>query len=121
MKKFLLAIFSLLIALSVFAQSETQGNLVSDSLIVKIQTIQELKVYPNPVTDYFYFEYTATFTKNAKLHVYNTLGKVVITKDLTDKQGTEKIYVSDLEKGMYFCSLLVDDNRVITKKILINR
>jgi len=121
MKKILLTIFSFIITLSVIAQSETQVNLNADSITIKLQSAQELKVYPNPVTDYFYFEYTATFTKNAKLQVYNTLGKVVITKDLNDKQGTEKVYVSDLEKGMYFCSLLVDDNRVITKKILINR
>lgn len=121
MKKIILAIFTFIITLSVFAQSGAQDNFSTDSLIIKLQSAQELKVYPNPVTDYFYFEYTATFTKNAKLQVYNTLGKVVITKDLNDKQGTEKIYVSDLEKGMYFCSLLVDDNRVLTKKILINR
>lgn len=121
MKNFLLTIFTVLISLSVFAQSEVPSNMSADSLVIKPQSAQELKVYPNPVTDYFYFEYNATYTKNAKLQVYNTLGKVVITKELNDKQGTEKIYVSDLEKGMYFCSLLVDDNRVITKKIIVNR
>jgi len=121
MKKYLLTLFVLFSSLFLFAQQGEKGVSSSDSLVAKMFSAQELKVYPNPVTEYFYFDYTTTFTKSAKLQVYNTLGKVLITVELTDKQGTEKVYVSDLEKGLYFCSLLVDDTRVVTKKIIINR
>lgn len=120
MAKYLLFIFVIFSSTILCGQPGNKG-ILSDSLQTKIQSSQELKVYPNPVTDYFYFDYSIGFIKSAKLQVYNTLGKVVITVDLSDKQGTEKVYVSDLEKGLYFCSLLVDDTRIVTKKILINR
>ena len=122
MKRFLLSILFLIITSSLFAQLGASAKIAgSDSLATKPYTIQELKVYPNPVSEYFYFDYSATFLKNAKLQVYNSIGKIVITKDLEEKQGNEKVYVTDLENGLYFCSLVVDDNRVVTKKILVNR
>ncbi len=121
MHKYLLLILFVLLIVVAFGQEPIQKTQSTDSLVTKLQSSQELKVYPNPVTDYFYFDYSTSFTTNIKLQVYNTLGKVVISKELNDKQGVEKVYVTDLEKGLYFCSLIVDDNRVLTKKIIINR
>ena len=64
MKKYLLTIFVIFSSLVLFAQ---QNHYSSDSLAIKLQSMQELKVYPNPVTEYFYFDYSTTFIKNAKL------------------------------------------------------
>jgi len=119
MRKYILSILLLIFSVCLFAQNSEKAD--STSSIGNVLKIQELKVYPNPVVEYFYADYSIDFVKDAKLQIYNTLGKIVISKDLEDKQGNEKVYVSDLENGLYFCSLLVDDNRVVTKKILINR
>ncbi|HAN19117.1 MAG: hypothetical protein A2X13_02515 [Bacteroidetes bacterium GWC2_33_15] len=120
MRKYLLSIIFLLFSVCLFAQGNSEKT---DSIPVheKFFQKQEMKIYPNPVVDYFYAEYSIEYIKDAKLQVYNSLGEIVISKDLEEKKGNEKIYVTGLKNGLYFCSLLVDDNRVSTKKLLVNR
>lgn len=126
MKKLLLIVASVIIYSSVFAsQNDNLENLFSnqiqeDSSLVNFYDIQKLKLYPNPATDYLFIEYDVIFVKEAKLQIYNTIGAVVYTKTLDERQDNIKISVSDYKNGLYFCSLKIDGKLLNTRKILIN-
>lgn len=82
--------------------------------------IQKLKLYPNPASDHIFIEYDVIYVKEAKLQIYNSIGAIVYTKTLEEKQDNLRISVSDYKNGLYFCSLQIDGKLLNTKKILIN-
>ncbi len=55
---------------------------------------QEVKLYPNPTSDYLYFE----LQLSSRITIYNTLGKLLV--DQQSRSG--KIDVQDWEQGLYF-------------------
>lgn len=126
MKKFLLIIISAFIFGSVFAsQNSNLNNLFgdqnqSDSTSINFYELQKLKLYPNPASSYLFIEYDIIFVKEAKLQIYNSIGAIVYTKTLKEKQDNIKISVSDYKNGLYFCSLQIDGKLLNTRKILIN-
>ena len=48
------------------------------------------------------------------------VGKIVKETELTDKKGTAKINVDDLNSGIYFYSFIVDGKAISTKKLVIS-
>ncbi len=126
MKKFLLIIISAFIFGSVFASQNSNLNNPfsdqnpSDSTSINFYELQKLKLYPNPASNYLFIEYDIIFVKEAKLQIYNSIGAVVYTKSLEEKQDNFKISVSDYKNGLYFCSLQIDGKPLNTRKILIN-
>ena len=126
MKKFLLIIISAVIFGSVFAsQNSNLNNFFGDqnqrdSTSINFYELQKLKLYPNPASHYLFIEYDIIFVKEAKLQIYNSIGAVVYTKSLEEKQDNFKISVSDYKNGLYFCSLQIDGKPLNTRKILIN-
>ncbi len=126
MKKFLLIIISTFIFGSVSASQNSNLNNPfgdqnqSDSTSINFYELQKLKLYPNPASHYLFIEYDIIFVKEAKLQIYNSIGAVVYTKSLEEKQDNFKISVSDYKNGLYFCSLQIDGKLLNTRKILIN-
>ena len=126
MKKFLLILISVFIFGSVFASQNSNLNNPfdnqnqSDSTSINFYELQKLKLYPNPASHYLFIEYDIIFVKEAKLQIYNSIGAVVYTKSLEEKQDNFKISVSDYKNGLYFCSLQIDGKLLNTRKILIN-
>ncbi len=79
--------------------------------------------YPNPANNWVRFDVN-TGSSPAKLDVYDMLGKVVVHKDLSARQGEQEIRVnvSHLQPGMYFYTLRSGNNEaVLTKRLLIQR
>lgn len=126
MKNFLLIILSAFIFGSVFASQNSNLNNPfgdqnqSDSTSINFYELQKLKLYPNPASHYLFIEYDIIFVKEAKLQIYNSIGAVVYTKSLEEKQDNFKISVYDYKNGLYFCSLQIDGKLLNTRKILIN-
>ncbi|MDA3954621.1 MAG: T9SS type A sorting domain-containing protein [Bacteroidales bacterium] len=126
MKKLLLLVASVIIYGSAFASQNASienpfsNQIQEDSSVVNFYDIQKLKLYPNPATDHFFIEYDIIFVKEAKLQIYNTIGAVVYTRILDERQDNIKISVSDYKNGLYFCSLKIDGKLLKTRKILIN-
>lgn len=126
MKKFLLIIISAVLFGSVFASQNSNLNNPfgdqnqSDSTSINFYELQKLKLYPNPASSYLFIEYDIIFVKEAKLQIYNSIGAIVYTKTLKEKQDNIKISVSDYKNGLYFCSLQIDGKLLNTRKILIN-
>ena len=125
MKKILLFICTLFIlsftATHSYGQNSFNDNAnMSDTAKTSFYELQKLKLYPNPATDYLHIEYDIVYIKDAKIKIYNSIGSVVYTKVLENKQEHLKISVSDFDNGLYFCSLQIDGKSFNTKKILIN-
>ena len=126
MKKSLLIIISVFIFGFTFASENSVKNLVFDNINPKDSTttnffeLQKLKLYPNPANDYLFIDYDILFVKEAKLKIYNSIGAVIYSKNLEEKQDNFKISVSEYKNGLYFCSLQIDGKLLKTRKILIN-
>ena len=74
--------------------------------IAPSQKEKAMKVYPNPASTYVNF-LLDNKTEKAHLTVYNSSGKIVINKTLTD----EKTDVSNLSSGIYFYDILAGQKR----------
>ena len=93
---------------------------LNDTSKVNFKELQTLKLYPNPANTYFYADYEIIFLNKAKLIVYNSIGSIIFTKEIEEKNNKFKIDVSDFKNGLYFCSLEIDGKLFKTKKIIIN-
>ncbi|MCB2196889.1 MAG: T9SS type A sorting domain-containing protein [Bacteroidetes bacterium] len=123
MKKSLLTILYILCIIPLFASQQTNSQNPFDgasSDSTNIYEIQKLKLYPNPANDYLTVEYDVLYIKEAKFQIYNSIGSVVYTKTLKEKQDNLRIQVSEYKSGLYFCSLQIDGKLLNTRKILIN-
>ena len=75
--------------------------------------------YPNPATDYFNIDYTFEGSRNAEIQIMNVLGSIVKTEKLSTSANHARIDVSNLKPGSYFYSVIVDKQRVSSKKLII--
>jgi hypothetical protein len=73
-----------------------------------------VKMYPNPVTDYFTIEANGAIDE---VTVYNVLGQEILVK--SPKSNATTIQTSDLQKGVYIIKMAVD-GKVTTAKIIKN-
>jgi len=72
--------------------------------------------YPNPTTEIVYFDY---YLHNAeKLIIMDVLGNEVKTIQLF-KKGKHKVNIAGLSKGIYFGNLIVNNEAIMTKKLIV--
>lgn len=74
-------------------------------------SFSKLTIFPNPCADYFEIK-TNDLEKNLQVSIYNTLGKLIITRE-----NETTIDISKLSKGIYFVKINNGAN-VISKKII---
>jgi len=118
--------------------TQNQGGISQESISLLAEATMELKdqpgqnsdedspaliisrVYPNPAhqTAHFDFEWKKEMT-DAKIIIYNLLGKMVRKVEIRENTGTLKINVSDLIEGIYFYSLVVKNQPEVTQKLII--
>jgi len=77
--------------------------------------------YPNPVSSLTRMNYNipANFSK-ATLILRNLIGTSVKEFVIEDPQGKLVMDLSDLKEGIYFYSLIIDDNVILTRKLIKN-
>ncbi|RLD52913.1 MAG: hypothetical protein DRJ05_16990, partial [Bacteroidetes bacterium] len=75
--------------------------------------------YPNPASTFVSLDYDLKDMNGAKLVVYNLLGSAVKDIQITEDIGKIKMDVTDLDEGIYFYSLLVDNKTVKTQKLVV--
>lgn len=84
----------------------------------KIELEQDLKVYPNPATDFLNIELKLDDISDIEIRLFNLLGQTVFNKNTTDQILNEQIQTAQLQQGIYILSLTIDGQQ-ITKKIMI--
>jgi hypothetical protein len=79
-------------------------------------------VYPNPAADVIHVALSSERNQNMKLTVYDLTGALVDAENFTLKQGTNVFSVNTLrwKDGAYVLQFTAD-NRVIRKKLIVNR
>lgn len=126
MKKLLLIVLSVFVFGFTFASENFVTNSKIDNInqvdstTIDFYELQKLKLYPNPVNDYLFVDYDIIFIKEAKFKIYNSIGAVIYSKTLEEKQENFKISVSEFKNGLYFCSLQIDGKLLNTRKVIVN-
>jgi hypothetical protein len=75
--------------------------------------------YPNPVSTDFSVRYHMNSFAKSEITITDVLGKRVKEVKLSDKEGTVTINTSQLNEGIYFYSLIVNNQVTATRKIVI--
>ncbi|MEJ1239536.1 T9SS type A sorting domain-containing protein [Chryseolinea sp. T2] len=79
-------------------------------------------VYPNPVVDQAVVDYKILNERiKAKLVVHNLLGNVVGEYSLPSFENLVRVKTDDLAAGIYFYTLYVDDESVMTRKLIVRK
>jgi hypothetical protein len=90
--------------------------------IYQSKHIQLHDVYPNPAIDHAFVNYKVLDDRIiAKIRVHNLLGNVVGEYDLGHAENFVRIRTEDLTSGIYFYTLYVDNESVMTRKLIVRK
>lgn len=79
-------------------------------------------VYPNPVSDNATVVYKILNDRvKAQLRLHNLLGNVVADYDLSPQETQLRLRVDDLSEGIYFYTLYLEGESVVTRKLIIKK
>jgi hypothetical protein len=79
-------------------------------------------VYPNPVVDQAVVDYRVLNDQvKAKIVVHNILGNIVGEYPLPTFENFVRVKTYDLSAGIYFYTLYVDNESVITRKLIVRK
>ncbi|REC70350.1 T9SS C-terminal target domain-containing protein, partial [Chryseobacterium elymi] len=90
------------------------GDKQIDQLIEK----QDIKIYPNPVSDYAYVEIGFDF-KEADIMLYDMGGRQL--QSLKTKNKVTKINTQNLIQGAYLVAIKTDTNKIASAKLIKNK
>lgn len=97
-----------------FCTGETIG-------VDELASLNEFKVYPNPAKSRAVISYSLTNTNNAKVYLTNMLGSRVFETELYVNQTQKEISVAEYPSGVYFLSVVSDDNVLKTERLVISQ
>jgi hypothetical protein len=79
-------------------------------------------VYPNPVVDYAYVNYMKLNDEvEAKIIIHNILGNPIDEYNLPSDENRVKIRAESMNAGIYFYTLYLDGEGVMTRKLIVKR
>ncbi|MCF8297775.1 MAG: T9SS type A sorting domain-containing protein [Saprospiraceae bacterium] len=78
--------------------------------------------YPNPAKTFTTFDYFfPTSVNNVRIEILDILGTVVREVKLIGGKGVYRMETADLNEGIYFYSVIVDEQLYTTKKLVIRK
>lgn len=78
--------------------------------------------YPNPASSKCQFSYSIpSNVSNASLVIIDLAGNIVHKEQLMPGVGKTTVDVSTLSSGIYFYSLRINDNSVVTRKLIVQK
>lgn len=108
---------SLEIEVNFLVEEKIAPTHIYSSRIIKLE-----EVYPNPSSDYAYVNYKVlNDNARAKMILRNVLGTPVGEYDLPVSESRVKIKTEDLNAGIYFYTLYVDNKAVMTRKLVVRK
>jgi len=88
---------------------------------INFSSIEFSNPYPNPVNVNTKINYNIPFSYvRATLYIRNIIGTIVREHEISNPQGKLNLDLSDLNEGIYFYSLVIDGNVVLTRKLIKN-
>ncbi len=83
-------------------------------------TLQD--VFPNPVQDHAFIDYRIHNENiSAKLMIHNILGKPLNEVELPVSETRVKLQTEEFTSGIYFYTLYLDNNGVLTRKLIVRK
>ena len=77
---------------------------------------------PNPYSDVTQIKYELPESAQyAEVQFYNMAGQLIKTVEVTDRTGTIEVSANELPSGTYTYSLIIDNARVATKKMIYSK
>lgn len=90
--------------------------------IYQSRVITVKDVYPNPSVDHAFVDYQLNNDRTkAKIRVHNILGNVVGEYELSPSETLIRIKTDELNAGIYFYTLYVDNESVMTRKLIVKK
>ena len=116
-----------LLVIATFGNGIYQINLTSPNVLLSsddnLVDNLEMNIFPNPTNDKLNLSFNLNTSQDYGWLIYNELGAIVSQSRINNNYSSlniiEEINVSELKAGLYFISLIVDDN-VITKEFIVN-
>jgi hypothetical protein len=79
-------------------------------------------VYPNPVVDYAFVNYNLlNDAMEAKIIIHNILGNPIEEYALPATENRVKIRADAMDAGIYFYTLYLDNEGVVTRKLIVKK
>ena len=92
------------------------------SLVFQSKDITIHDVYPNPVSDYAFIEYKILRESiKANVVIHNILGMPMGDYELPSFENRVKIHTEDLAPGVYFYTVYLDNDGVLTRKLIVRK
>jgi mRNA-degrading endonuclease HigB of HigAB toxin-antitoxin module len=118
--------------------ADPQGEVIEHSILsiprieaISNSTVQSLDnesvsldVYPNPASTFVKVNFSINNDELVNISLYNSLGEIVTNIDNTivaKGNHTSTIDVSNFETGVYYVKMILSNNSVIIKKVVISR
>ena len=104
-------------SVSVIVQEKDQKPVIFQSKDITIED-----VYPNPVQDLAFMDYRIhNESITAKVVIHNILGKAISEFELSSFDDRVKIQTDEFVSGIYFYTLYLNNNGVLTRKLIIRK
>lgn len=79
-----------------------------------------LEALPNPARNYTWLPYVIpSNTQNAKIVVRNLVGNIVISEPVDPQNDRIRINTQNLSKGIYIYSLIIEDQLIQSKRLIV--
>jgi Secretion system C-terminal sorting domain len=94
----------------------------SKSYIFQSKEITIQDIYPNPVQEHGFIDYKLhSESAKAKITVHNILGKPMGDYDLAPSENRVKIQADELVSGVYFYTVYLNNNGILTRKLIVRK
>ena len=81
----------------------------------------DIAMYPNPANNQLVITFPKTISNKIKFEIFNTFGQLVFDRKIYDNTGSTTLDISKLREGIYFVSMILDNQTFYIKKIIITR
>ena len=100
----------------------TVSNVHSQELFFSKKDVEVKSFFPNPAVKLAIMEYSINSNEyDAKITLQNVLGSIVNTYNLSPEENKLTISTEDLNPGVYFYTLTIDDEGLATRKLIVNK
>lgn len=77
--------------------------------------------FPNPSNGTFNISYNISGAKKARVEIINIIGSVVSSQEISTQSKSASLDISYLNNGVYFYNVIVDDVKIESKRLIIQR
>lgn len=108
---------SLGLTLNFMVSPHTSGDQLYASDYIVISNL-----YPNPATDFIVFDYKlSSNAPQAKVTIRNVLGSEVKSMELSKWDTNTRFSIADLKPGVYFYTLSMEDQNLVTRRFMVKK